>query len=434
MRLELAEFPVSAIELAERFHYSSGQLTVHQSQIEQAVLSDPRIETAWLDVVAPGDRVRVTGIRDVVEPRVKVAGSGCVFPGVLGPVAPIGDGRTHQLSGMALFVTAEYEGIVRAGLGVQRSAILDMWGAGAAASPFSALHGLVLNLRLRKGLSELTAHGIIQRAAFETARRLAETTIDLAPERVESFELGAVAADLPKVVLIQGCLTDAGNPHSGIAYFGLPVRDSLATVVHPNEFLDGAFSMYATRCLAYFPVTWDWQNHPQLLGLYREHGKRVNFLGVILARIAFDTFHGKQAIAQNTSQLATLLGADAALMTWLGSGNAFVDVMLTLGACEKRGIKTTLGTYELGGKDGVDSPILFFTPEANAVASTGSRDRWIELPEAERIVGPYEAIKVLSYPGAPLTPARGPFTLDARDMIVGGVDYWGRTGWNCALY
>jgi len=41
---------------------------------------------------------------------------------------------------------------------------------------------------------------------------------------------------------------------------------------------------------------------------------------------------------------------------------------------------------------------------------------------------------VLTYPGAPLTSARGRFTLDARDMILGGVDYWGRGGWNCAAY
>ena len=434
MRLEMAEFPVSRIALGERFEYSAGQLTVNKSEIEQSILQENRIEAAWLDVVAPGDKVRITGIRDVVEPRVKVSGSGQVFPGVLGPVEPVGDGRTHRLSGMAVFVTAEYEGTVRAGLGVQRSAILDMWGTGAAASPFSALHGLVLNLRLAKGLSELAAHTIIQRAALETAKRLAETTLSLSPERLESFELGNAAADLPKVLLIQGCLTDSGNPHSGVGYFGLPIRDSLATVIHPNEFIDGAFTMYATRCLAYFPVTWDWQNHPLLIGLYRAHRKQINFLGVILERIAFDTFHGKEVIAQNTAQLATLLGADAALVSWIGSGNAFVDVMLTLRACERRDIKTTLVTYEYGGKDGVDSPLLFYAPEASAIASTGSRDRWIDLPAADQIVGPYDEIKVLSYPGAPLTAARGPFTLDARDMIVGGVDYWGRGAWNCAVY
>ena len=176
-----------------------------------------------------------------------------MFPGVLGPVEPVGEGRTHRLSGMAVFVTAEYEGTVRAGLGVQRSAILDMWGAGAAASPFSALHGLVLNLRLAKGLSELTAHAIIQRAAFETARNWPRRRSILRRKKSKSSSSATPMPDLPKVLLIQGCLTDSPNPHSGVSYFGLPIRDSLATVIHPNEFLDGAFSMYATRCIAYFP-------------------------------------------------------------------------------------------------------------------------------------------------------------------------------------
>lgn len=434
MRLELAEFPVESIQLGDRFDYRPNALTVDRAGIEQAVLEEERIESAWLDVVEPGQRVRITGIRDVVEPRVKVRGGGQVFPGVLGPVEPIGAGRTHRLSEMAVFVTAEYAGTVRAGLGVQRSAILDMWGAGAAASPFSGLRGLVLNLRLARGLSETAAHAIIQRAALETAQKLAAATIGAEPAKIEAFELGGAPPELPKVVLIQGCLTDSPNPHSGVSYFGLPIRDSLATVIHPNEFLDGAFSMYATRCIAYFPVTWDWQNHPLLLGLYRAHRQRLNFLGVILERIRYDTFHGKEVIAHNTAQLAAQLGAEAAVISWLGSGNAFVDVMLTVRACEQRGIKTTLVTYEYGGKDGVDSPLLFYAEEASAIASSGSRDRWIDLPEAERVVGPYDEIKILSYPGAPLTPARGPFTLDARDMILGGVDYWGRSAWSCLEY
>ena len=434
MRLEVAEFPVGEIRLGRKFGYDSGELLVDGGAIVDSILQEKRIEAAWLDVVAPGDKTRITGIRDVVEPRIKVSGSGQVFPGVLGPVEPVGDGRTHRLSNMALFVTTEYEGTVRAGLGVQRSTILDMWGPGAEASPFSRLHGLVLNLRLAKGIAEFAAHTIIQKAAFETAKKLAEASSGKFPAQVDVFELDGAVPALPKVLLIQGCLTDSPNPHSGVSYYGLPIRDSLATLIHPNEFLDGAFSMYATRSIAYFPTTWDWQNHPLVLELYRRHRHGLNFGGVILERIRFDTFHGKEVIAQNTAQLASQLGADAALVSWLGSGNAFVDVMLTVRACERRGIKTTLITYEYGGKDGVDSPLLFYTPEANSIASTGSRDRWIELPEAEKIIGPYEEIKVLSYPGAPLTAARGPFTLDARDMIVGGVDTWGREQWTCRAY
>jgi glycine reductase len=42
--------------------------------------------------------------------------------------------------------------------------------------------------------------------------------------------------------------------------------------------------------------------------------------------------------------LARSLSADAALITWTGSGNAFVEVMLTIRACERLGIKTVLVT------------------------------------------------------------------------------------------
>jgi glycine reductase len=163
-------------------------------------------------------------------------------------------------------------------------------------------------------------------------------------------------------------------------------------------------------------------------------GGQINFSGVIIQKISYETHHAKEVVAHSTAQLAASLGANAALITWLGSGNAFVDVMLTIKACEQRGIKTVLVTYEYGGKDGVDSPLLYYAEQANAVVSTGSRDRWLALPTADRVVGPYQEIRLLNYPGAPAMPAHGALTLDARDMIVGGVDIWGSESWSCAVY
>jgi hypothetical protein len=66
--------------------------------------------------------------------------------------------------------------------------------------------------------------------------------------------------------------------------------------------------------------------------------------------------------------------------------------------------------------------------------STGSRDRWLELPAPEGVAGPYEHFSVLSYPGAPLADAKGALTLDARDMLIGGVDNWGAESWCCESY
>jgi len=435
MRLELAEFPVRQIRLADVYGYRDGILDVDCEDLIRLVSRDGRIQSVRFDIAVPGEPMRVTGIRDVVEPRAKFDSGAQVFPGVIGPVVSVGAGLTHRLSGMAVLATATYEGTIRAGTGVQRSAILDMWGAGAAASRFSALTHLVLILAIKRGLAELEAHDAIQRAEFEVARRLAEITKGMVPERVDCFESRVNSVDVPRVAIIQGCLTDARQAHSGVSYYGLPIRESLTTVIDANELLDGAVTVNTTRCVAYSPTTWDWQNHPLALALSRgQAAGRLDFAGVILERIAFDNFHGKEVVAHNTAQLAVQLGLDAAVVTWIGSGNAFVEVILTLRALEQRGIKTTLVTYEYGGKDGIDSPLLYYAAEADAVVSAGSRDRWIELPEAEKIVGPYDQIKVLTYPGAPMTPARGPFTLDARDMIVGGVDSWGGDKWACELY
>lgn len=435
MRLEMAEFPIHRLRFSDATRYQDGGLDVDREDLTRLVLRDARIQSARFEIAAPSEPVRVTGIRDAVEPRAKFGSAAQIFPGVLGPVTPVGGGLTHRLSGMTVLATAAYEGTIRAGTGVQRSAILDMSGEGAAASRFSALIHLVLIMEIKKGLAELEAHGAIQQAEFEVARRLAEATRGLAPASVEIFASNSAPSDLPRVALIQGCLTDAQQAHSGVSYYGLPMRESLTTAIDANELLDGAVTVNTTRCVAYSPTTWDWQNHPLALALYRAQAAgRLGFAGVILERIAFDNFHGKEVVAHNTAQLAALLGVDAALVTWIGSGNAFVEVMLTIRALEERGIKTTLVTYEYGGKDGIDSPLLYYVPEANAAVSTGSRDRWIELPEAEKIVGPYKEIKVLTYPGAPLTSARGRFTLDARDMIVGGVDNWGGDRWTCKIY
>src|SRR3990170_7470603 len=435
MRLEMAEFPVTDIRLGTRFRYDSGNLEVDGEELKESVLQDKRIEEARLEVVVPGEKVRVTGIRDVVEPRVKVDGKGQVFPGILGPVAPVGEGRTHRLSGMAVLAAAKYEGIIRSGTDMERSAILDMWGPGAATSRFSALVNLALTLRLTEGLAELEAHTVIQRAELGVAKRLAEATLGLEPEKnVEVYDLSKEERNLPRVVLIQGCMTESHSPHSGVSYYGLPVRESLATVIHPNDLLDGAVGVNCTRGVCHHPSTWDWQNHPLVLGLYHEHCRRLNFAGVIFERIRFETHHGKEVIAHNTAQMGTALRADGALVTWVGGGNAFIDVMLTIQACEQRGIKTVLVGYESGVKGGVDAPLLYYVPEANAVVSTGNRNSPIELPEADRVVGAYEEIQILNYPGAPVVPARGRVKLDALDMIVGGADIWGLQSWTCRAY
>src|SRR5918995_3422914 len=426
MKLELAEFPVKQIRLGRRFTYESETLEVDEAELVDLVLQDSRITEVWLAVAMPGEKTRITGIRDIVEPRYKVAGNGNVFPGILGPVSDVGEGRTHRLSGMTVIAAAEYEGTIRAGTTVQRSAILDMSGPGAEISRFSSYLHLVVSFRLVSGLGELDAHGAIQSAEYKVAQRLAKITEGLPPAEISTYDLSEKDPDLPTVMLMQGCITDPQHVHSGVGYYGLSLRNSMATFVHPNELFDGAVTVDTTRSgRGYYPATWDWQNHPLVLELYAAHGKSLNFGGIILQRIRFETHHGKEVGAQNAARLAKAMGTNGVLVTWIGGGNAFVDVMFTVRACEQADIKTTLVTYENGGKEGKDSPVLFYLPEADAVVSTGALDRTLELPAMDRVVGPYEQIKIFPFPGAALLPAQGALSLEARDVLIGGADIWG---------
>ena len=432
MRLEIAEFPVSKIRLGNRFRYENEVLDVDEGALTALVLEDSRITEATLAVAAPGEKTRITGIRDIVEPRHKVSGSGQVFPGILGAVENVGDGRTHRLSGMTVIAAAAYDGTIRAGTTIPRSAILDMSGPGAEVSRFSSYLHLVLSFSIAPGLGELDAHSAIQMAEYKVAQRLAQITEDLSPAKISIYDLSEKDPKLPNVMLVQGCITDPQHVHSGVGYYGLSLRNSMATFVHPNELFDGAVTVDTTRSgRGYYPATWDWQNHPLVLELYAAHGKSVNFGGVIMQRIRFENHHGKEVGAQNAARLAKAMGADGALVTWIGGGNAFVDVMLTVRACERNGIKTTLVTYENGGKEGKDSPVLFYLSEADAVVSTGSLDKVLELPGMDRVVGPYEEIKIFPFPGAAFLPAKGALSLEARDVMMGGADIWGQGNFRC---
>ena len=166
MQLTLAEFPVRHIRLGSVYRYQDGLLEVDQEDLVDRYC---RIRAFYRRVSmssVPASRCGLPASATWSSRGVKIDGAAQVFPGVIGPVLTVGDGVTHRLSGMAVLATAAYEGTIRAGTGVQRSAMLDMWGAGAAASRFSALRHLVLILEIRAGLGELAAHQAIQHAAF----------------------------------------------------------------------------------------------------------------------------------------------------------------------------------------------------------------------------------------------------------------------------
>jgi glycine reductase len=157
--------------------------------------------------------------------------------------------------------------------------------------------------------------------------------------------------------------------------------------MHPNEILDGALTgPYRTA----FAMSWTVANNPLFLDLYRRHGRDWSFLGVIALRTEWTTQAEKQLMANQTAKLASMLGAQGAVVTWDAGGNEFIEVMRSIQACERLGIKTVFLTSEDDATDGAPT-MLEPLPEADAIVSTGFfKNTTLGVPEAppvERVIG-----------------------------------------------
>ena len=433
MKLELVSFPVREVKFGKQTAYREGVLEIDKEELIALVLQDKKIASAGLDVAFPGDHTRITFVRGVVEPRVKVSGPGCVFPGILGPVETVGEGRTHRLSGFTVMASAQYQTMIKMGISSGTVGLVDMWGPGAEVTPFGSLINLVLVLKLVNGVTELEAHSAIELAQFNVAHRLAETTRDKTSERVDVFELFDVDPSLPRIVYNLCFISQRVAPHSGIAFYGFPVREGLPIFIHPNELLEGAVTPDARTGAAWQPQCWAWMNHPIVLRLMKEHGKRLNFLGVILQRTSFETELGKKVSAASASQMARLMRADGAILTGMcGVGNIFIGAAMTLQAYEKKGIKTVMLHPEQGGE--VDRPLVFYAPEADAMVSTGELNRALKLLVPAKVIGCEPGQLIAGTPGEPASSPWSGLTLDKLHAVTEGADWWGRMNLTCRLY
>lgn len=160
--------------------------------------------------------------------------------------------------------------------------------------------------------------------------------------------------------------------------------------------------------------------------MYEEHGKRLNFLGVVFQRTRFETELGKQVTAAMTSQMARLLGAQGAIFTRMTeSGNNLMDVMLTVQACERKGIRAVFVTPEYSGNDGTEPPMAFATPEATGMVSTGSSQQAIRVERPDKVIGVEKGQGVQLLTGDPLLSPWGELVLEQGRYLFGWPDWFG---------
>ena len=105
MQLELGKIKIEDIQFAAETKVFDSTLFINQEELLEIIGEDSRITNINLDIVHPGDSVRIIPVKDVIEPRVKVKGPGGVFPGFISSEEMVGSGRTHVLKGCLLYTS-----------------------------------------------------------------------------------------------------------------------------------------------------------------------------------------------------------------------------------------------------------------------------------------------------------------------------------------
>jgi glycine reductase len=281
-------------------------------------------------------------------------------------------------------LTSAVFGVEREGLLRAREAVIDMSGPGADYCPFARTVNLVLSARPAAGVGDAEFDAALRLAALETAAHLAETTRAAEPAEVAVHELGP-APGLPRVVYVDQIQSQGLFGQTFI--YGASADHLLPTAIHPTELLDGALvsGNYVYGCMK--TPTALHSGNPIVLELLARHGLTLAFAGVVLAKGHNYSTAAKERSATYAAKLAAMLGADGVVLSQEGGGNANIDLMLTVSACEQRGLRTVLLTNEHAGTDGRDLPLLSGGPEADAIVSVGSYDEAIDLPAAALVVG-----------------------------------------------
>jgi sarcosine reductase len=342
------------------------------------LLGDAHVEGAEVEIVPPGAPVRVTHVLDAVEPRVRPDGR-APFP----TEGKAGEGRTNRLEGVVVLSCLDFPAEERP-LHEQES-IVDLGGPGAAYTPFSKETCVVVTFRSIDGARNEELEAQARRKTLELAERLAEPTLEAEAEAVEAFELGD-AAGLPRVAaLIQ--LSDLGPLYYQYVY-GRPAGEAgLPRAVDPAELLDGAVTCGEYHWAAMRNPTVFFQRNALVRSLYREHGERLDFAGVVLMRGYEQSAADKQRAAEAAAARADELGADGVIITTDAGGNSHTDVMLTCRACEAAGIRSTVILAEETDPESTRPILTDWVPEADSIVSTGNVEELVEAWAPERVLG-----------------------------------------------
>lgn len=390
MRLELRNIAIKDVRFGARTEVQGDVLYVNKQEMVDH-LKDERLVSIDVDFAKPNESVRIVPVKDVIEPRVKVEGSGGVFPGFVSKVDMVGSGVTHVLKGVAVVTTGKIVGF--------QEGIIDMSGPGAQYTPFSETLNVVIVAEPVEGLLQHDHEAALRTMGLKAAAYLGEAGRHAKPTQTEVFDCPPLPQalkqfpTLPKVAYVY-MLQSQGLLHDTYVY-GIDAKRTLPTFIYPTEVMDGA--IVSGNCVSACDknTTFHHQNSPVIHELLARHGKDYNFIGVVVTNENV-TLSDKERSSNFTAKLIEWLGVDAAVISEEGFGNPDADLMMNCVKLEKKGIKTVLVTDEYAGQDGASQSLADADPLADAVVTAGNANEVIVLPPMQKVIGHKQVADVIA--------------------------------------
>ena len=366
--LEIATFAVDEVVEGTQTGWSDRRLTVSLPQLAVGA-GEPALAEATVEVVRPGDRVRISNVLDVVLPDVRVR-----------------DLRLHRLAGVAVITVCDW---LAAGYEEAEElpvSLIDMGGPASDRSPWGGSINLVLRCMPAPGGGVPEVDAAIRREAWRVGRALAAVTAEQEPTEVITVGSSSGDSSLPNIALVLQVASE--GPLVDTFWDEEPLGEFEPRIVSAKDVLSGSLTNGAYDWPGVRNVTAIYQDSAPIRDLSAADGSTLTFAGVILAPGYLDGATQKRLAAGSSASLAADLGVDGVIVTTFSSGNSHTDTMLTVQECERRGIATVALVCETNGG------LTDHVPEATSLISTGNEDELVEAWTPERVIGGQERAAV----------------------------------------
>ena len=382
MRLTLAYHPVTDVRFGATTQLQGTTLEISETALRQHLLEDRRLERVNLAVVHPGEACRFGVVFDIVEPRAKEPGAGPDFPGIVDPIAMVGQGITHVLQGAAVTV-------LDAAAPVAGGQVVEMSGDAGKACPYAALSHLVVVPHVIPGLERPRALHALRLASVKAAVYLGRTAVSHSPANSAIFEsLGPVDASrpgLPRIAYIgqihsRQRVAEVDEP----ILYGANTAGMAPVLLHPNEWLDGALVTSYTRNTV---ETYFYQNHPVIMELYHWHrDSKITLVGTIATMAGSDNDDRARNAMLAAHQAQWSLAAEGIVLTKYGGGAPHADMALTAKLCEELDMRTAVQVSDMSRDRRAESALLFNYDEVDAIVYVGGTDTRWTVPAVSRVI------------------------------------------------